>query len=45
MNNVIKAVRPTGGSGVGGVFVAEDLKAEDALAKKGRSRSTSASFG
>jgi threonine dehydrogenase-like Zn-dependent dehydrogenase len=36
MNNLIKAVRPTGGIGVVGVFVAEDPKAEDALARKGQ---------
>jgi threonine dehydrogenase-like Zn-dependent dehydrogenase len=36
MNNLIKAVRPTGGMGVVGVFVAEDPKDEDALAKKGQ---------
>lgn len=36
MNNLIKAVRPTGGIGVVGVFVAEDPKAEDTLAKKGQ---------
>ncbi|ALM84102.1 glutathione-independent formaldehyde dehydrogenase [Bordetella sp. N] len=36
MNNLIKAVRPTGGIGVVGVFVAEDPKAEDKLAKKGQ---------
>jgi glutathione-independent formaldehyde dehydrogenase len=36
MNNLIKCVRPTGGIGVVGVFVAEDPKAEDELAKKGQ---------
>ena len=36
MNNLIKAVRPTGGIGVVGVFVAEDPKAEDKLAKEGQ---------
>lgn len=35
-NSLIKAVRPTGGIGVVGVFVAEDPKAEDALARKGQ---------
>src|SRR6201986_2192229 len=33
MNNLIKAVRPTGGIGVVGVFVAEDPKSKDNLEK------------
>jgi glutathione-independent formaldehyde dehydrogenase len=36
INNLIKAVRPTGGIGVVGVFVAEDPRAKDDLAKKGQ---------
>ena len=36
MNNLIKAVRPTGGIGVVDVFVAEDPKGEDKLVKKGQ---------
>ncbi len=36
MNNLVKTVRPTGGIGVVGVFVAKDPGAEDKLAKKGQ---------
>jgi len=36
MNNLVKAVRPTGGIGVVGVFMPQDPKAADELAKKGR---------
>ncbi|PLZ03624.1 aldehyde dehydrogenase [Burkholderia sp. WAC0059] len=36
MNNLVKAVRPTGGIGVVGVFVAGDPGSPDALAKEGR---------
>ncbi|SDE36754.1 glutathione-independent formaldehyde dehydrogenase [Paraburkholderia lycopersici] len=36
MNNLVKAVRPTGGIGVVGVFVPEDPGAQDELAKKGQ---------
>lgn len=36
MNNLIKAVRPTGGIGVVGVFVASDPEAGNELAKKGQ---------
>ena len=35
MNALVKSVRPTGGIGVVGVFVSEDPKGADALAKKG----------
>lgn len=36
MNNLVEAVKPTGGIGVVGVFVPEDPKAKDALAKEGK---------
>jgi glutathione-independent formaldehyde dehydrogenase len=36
MNDLVKSVRPTGGIGVVGVFVSEDLGASDELAKKGQ---------
>ena len=36
MNALVKSVRPTGGIGVVGVFVPEDKKAADKLAKKGQ---------
>ncbi|SAL02680.1 glutathione-independent formaldehyde dehydrogenase [Caballeronia pedi] len=36
MNNLIKAVRPTGGIGIVSVFVAEDPKSEDELFKEGK---------
>ena len=36
LNNLIEAVRPTGGIGVVGVFVAQDPKAEVPLAKEGK---------
>lgn len=36
MNNLVKAVKPTGGIGVVGVFMPEDPGASDALAKKGQ---------
>ncbi|EIT71899.1 MULTISPECIES: glutathione-independent formaldehyde dehydrogenase [Hydrocarboniphaga] len=36
MNNLVKSVRPTGRLGVVGVFVPEDPKAEDKLAKQGQ---------
>lgn len=36
MNNLVKTVRPTGGIGVVGVFVAKDPGAEDKLAKNGQ---------
>lgn len=36
MNELVKAVRPTGGIGVVGVIVPEDPKSRDKLAKKGQ---------
>jgi threonine dehydrogenase-like Zn-dependent dehydrogenase len=36
MNNLVKAVRPTGGIGVVGVFIAEDPGSPDDLMKKGQ---------
>lgn len=36
MNNLVQAVKPTGGIGVVGVFVPQDPGAEDALAKEGK---------
>ncbi len=36
MNHLVKSVRPTGRLGVVGVFVPEDPKAEDKLAKQGQ---------
>ena len=36
MNNLVKAVRPTGGIGVVGVFVAEDPGSPDKLMKEGK---------
>ena len=36
MNNLVHSVRPTGGIGVVGVFVPEDPKGADKLAKKGQ---------
>lgn len=36
LNNLVKAVRPTGGIGVVGVFVAQDPEAQDPLAREGR---------
>jgi glutathione-independent formaldehyde dehydrogenase len=36
MNALVKSVRPTGGLGVVGVFVPEDKKASDKMAKKGQ---------
>jgi threonine dehydrogenase-like Zn-dependent dehydrogenase len=36
MNNLVKSVRPSGGIGVVGVFVHEDPKGADALAKRGQ---------
>lgn len=36
MNNLVEAVKPTGGIGVVGVFVPEDPKAKDDLAKEGK---------
>ena len=36
MNNLVKAVKATGGIGVVGVFVAKDPQGADALAKKGQ---------
>jgi threonine dehydrogenase-like Zn-dependent dehydrogenase len=36
MNDLVKSVRPSGGIGVVGVFVAEDPKGADKLAKKGQ---------
>lgn len=36
MNNLVKSVRATGGIGVVGVFVPQDPKSKDKLAKKGR---------
>jgi glutathione-independent formaldehyde dehydrogenase len=36
MNALVKSVRPTGGLGIVGVFVPEDKKAADKLAKKGQ---------
>jgi glutathione-independent formaldehyde dehydrogenase len=36
MNDLVKSVRPTGGIGVVGVFVPEDPKGADKLAKKGQ---------
>jgi glutathione-independent formaldehyde dehydrogenase len=36
LNNLVQAVRPTGGIGVVGVFVAQDAGAQDALAQQGK---------
>ena len=36
MNNLVKTVRPTGGIGVIGVFMPEDPRAKDKLARKGQ---------
>jgi glutathione-independent formaldehyde dehydrogenase len=36
MNNLVKSVRPTGGIGVVGVFVAKDPQSEDKLAQEGK---------
>jgi len=36
MNNLVEAVKPTGGIGVVGVFLPEDPGAKDALAKEGK---------
>ncbi len=36
MNNLVKTVRPTGGIGVVGVFIPEDPRAKDILAKRGQ---------
>jgi glutathione-independent formaldehyde dehydrogenase len=36
MNNLVQAVRPTGGIGVVGVFIAEDPGSPDELMKKGQ---------
>jgi threonine dehydrogenase-like Zn-dependent dehydrogenase len=36
MNNLVASVKPTGGIGIVGVFVPEDPKAKDKLAKKGQ---------
>jgi glutathione-independent formaldehyde dehydrogenase len=36
MNSLVKSVRPTGGIGIVGVFVPEDKKGADKLAKKGQ---------
>ena len=36
MNALVQSVRPTGGIGVVGVFVPEDRKAADKMAKKGQ---------
>ena len=36
MNNLVQSVRPTGGIGVVGVFVSEDPKGADKLAKEGK---------
>jgi threonine dehydrogenase-like Zn-dependent dehydrogenase len=38
MNDLVASVKPTGGLGVVGVFIPEDPKAEDDLAKKGKIR-------
>ena len=36
MNDLVKAVRPSGGIGVVGVYVSEDPNSADDLAKKGQ---------
>ena len=45
MNSLVDAVKATGGIGVVGVFVPQDPGADDKLARRARSPSTSASSG